>query len=94
MKHIVIEHNLPLFYGALKTNKAAWDKLDSEIQVLKSVHSIESDKKILQDSISQRAQTHAVIILITNFLIEALINFYLTDKRLKAICGLGKIEHF
>jgi hypothetical protein len=50
MKHVVIEHNLPLFYGALKTNKAAWDKLNSEIMTLKANHSAGSDKKILQDA--------------------------------------------
>jgi len=80
MKHVVIEHHLPLLYGALKTNKAAWDKLDSEIQALNSAHSIESDGKILKDAISQRAQTHAVIIIIANCLIEALANLYLTYK--------------
>ncbi len=80
MKHVVIEHHLPLFYGALRTNKAAWDKLNSEIKTLKANHLAGSDKKILQDAISQRAQTHAVIILITNCLIEALANLYLTNK--------------
>lgn len=80
MKHVVVEHHLPLLYGALKTNKAAWDKLNLEIKALKAKHLTESDKKTLQDAIIQHAQTHGVIIIITNCLIEALANFYLTSK--------------
>ncbi len=80
MKHVVVEHHLSLLYEALKTNKAAWDKFDSEIKILKANNSAESDKKILREMIFQQAQVHAVIVLITNCLIEALANFYLTNK--------------
>ena len=37
MKHIEATHNLSLLFEALKTNKAAWDKLDLEIKTLKAV---------------------------------------------------------
>ncbi len=43
MKHVVIERSLAdLLNGALKTNQVLGDKLDSEIQTLNTVHSIES----------------------------------------------------
>ena len=80
VKHIVVEHHLRLLYGALKTNSAKWNRLNLKIKVLKASHSAESAKKNLQNALSQSGQTHAVIVLITNCLIEALANFYLTNR--------------
>ncbi|MGH7952287.1 MAG: hypothetical protein ACREFE_10260 [Limisphaerales bacterium] len=77
---VVVEHNLPLLYGALKTNNAKWNRLNSKIKALKTGHLTESAKKKLQNAIIQSGQTHAVIVLITNCLIEALANLYLTYK--------------
>jgi hypothetical protein len=77
---VIVEHNLPLLYGALKTNNAKWNRLNSKIKALKTAHLTESAKKKLQNANVQSGQTHAVIVLITNCLIEALANLYLTYK--------------
>ena len=79
-RHVVVEHHLRLLYGALKTNSAKWNRLNLKIKALKASHSTESAKKNLQNALSQSGQTHAVIVLITNCLIEALANLYLTYK--------------
>ena len=68
MKHVVVEHHLPLLYQALKWNKATWDKFNSEIEATNS------------DITVQKAQLHIVIILLANSMIEALANFYLANK--------------
>jgi hypothetical protein len=80
MTHVVVEHHLRLLYGALTVNKLAWDKFDLEIKTIKADSSTESNGKTLRDIIVQQGQVHAVIVLLTNFLIEALANFYLTNK--------------
>ena len=80
MKHVVVEHHLRLLYGALKANKLAWDKFDLEIETIKADSSTESNGKTLRDLVVQQGQVHAVIVLLTNSLIEALANFYLTNK--------------
>jgi hypothetical protein len=80
IKHVVVEHHLHLMYGALKANKLAWEKYDLEIKTIKADCSAESNAKTLRDLFVQQAQIHAVIILLTNSLIEALANFYLTNK--------------
>jgi hypothetical protein len=38
VSHVVVEHNLPLLYGALKTNNAKWNRLNSKIKALKTGH--------------------------------------------------------
>jgi hypothetical protein len=76
----VVEHISPLLYGALKTNSAKWNRLNSKIKALQTGHLTESAKRKLQNANVQSGQTHAVIILITNCLIEALANLYLTYK--------------
>jgi hypothetical protein len=80
MKHVEVTHNLSLIYEALKTNKAAWDKFDTEIKALKATDSAESNKKVLWDITVQQAQVYAVIVLLTNSMIEALANCYLAEK--------------
>jgi hypothetical protein len=80
MEHIVIEHHLLLLYGALKANKLAWDKLDLEIKSIKAESCIEPNKNALQDLIIRQSQIHAVVVLLTNCLIEALANFFLMNK--------------
>jgi hypothetical protein len=80
MKHVEVTHNLSLIYEALKTNKAAWDKFNTKIKALKATDSTESNKKMLWDITVQQAQVYAVIVLLTNSMIEALANCYLGRK--------------
>ena len=80
MKHVKIATHLPLLYGALKVNMAAWNKFSSEIKTFKKNGFTDTDRKILEDAKNNLEQTHAVIVLIANCLTEALANYFLTNK--------------
>lgn len=80
MKYVETSHNLRLIYEALKTNKADWDKFNIDIEAIRANLSTDSDKILLSETTLQQAQVYAVIILLTNCMIEALANGYLTEK--------------
>jgi hypothetical protein len=80
MKTTMVGHHSAHLYGALKTNKEAWDRLNAEIEELKAKTRDESNICALRDKGNQQGQTYVVIVLLTNSLIEALANTYLAVK--------------
>ena len=80
MKHVVTKHYLSHFYGALKSNKVEWDQLCSKIEALKANSSGESNKKKLSELSIRQTQVYFVIVILTNCMIEALVNHYLANK--------------
>jgi hypothetical protein len=87
MKNTMVGHHLAHLYGALKTNKALWDRFTAEIEGLKAKTRDESNTCALLDKGKQQGQTYIVIVLLTNSLIEALANTYLAAK-----CGEEQFE--
>jgi hypothetical protein len=80
MKNTMVGHHLAHLYGALKTNKALWDRFTAEIEGLKAKTRDESNIRALKDKEKQQGQTYVVVVLLTNSLIEALANTYLAVK--------------